>query len=128
MGEPDLKTIEAAVKRAKADQRRKAGEPMAAEVVANDDTLRPFSIRMTAKEIVALKGMARLKGVSTSDLVRSMIAQGLAATLHEPVRTIDPQVAAAAMEKIRDVMIWAGAAASLGASPSSAEGGASFGG
>jgi hypothetical protein len=107
MGEPDVKAIEEAVNRAKADRTRQAGEPTAADIMANDDTLRPFSIRLTAREIMALKGQARLKGVSTSDLVRSLLTQGLAANMNEPARSIDPRVAAVAMEKVREIMAWA---------------------
>ncbi|MBM3266691.1 MAG: hypothetical protein FJZ01_03495 [Candidatus Sericytochromatia bacterium] len=89
-----------------AKTRRTKGPPgrSANRVILEDETLRPYSARLTAREIVRLKAMARTEGMSPSDLLRKVLNEGLNRLEMKRANKVSPDKAAAVIDQIVAVL------------------------
>lgn len=76
----------------------------ASEVIEHDTTLRPFSARLTAREIVRLRANARAEGVTGSDLLRRLLNDGLDRLEAKRTNHVDPQRVAEILDKMADLL------------------------
>lgn len=60
-----------------AKQSQKGRRVTASEAIAKDDTAKPYSVRMTARELYQLKLLSQIEGAKPAELARNLILQGL---------------------------------------------------
>ncbi len=56
---------------------KRAGKRTVSQLIAEDHTPRPYSVRLTPREIHRLRGMAHVAGIEASVLARQFIQEGL---------------------------------------------------
>ncbi|MBU6428228.1 MAG: ribbon-helix-helix protein, CopG family [Cyanobacteria bacterium REEB65] len=99
-----LTPLERMAEEAKARRASKPARRTANQVVVEDETLRPYSARLTAKEIVRLKAMARAEGMSPSDLLRRVLNEGLNRLEVKRANRVSPEKAASVIDQIVAVL------------------------
>jgi hypothetical protein len=96
----ELSPLQAMTSRAIADHDDKKGLRRASEVIADKDSLQTFSARLSARDLVRLRANARTEGISASDLLRTLLEQGLDRLETRRQRQVDPAQAAKIMAEI----------------------------
>lgn len=108
-----LEALERLAEKAKADRAKKPNARMANEVLAEDNSLRPFSARLTAKEIVRLKALAREEALNPSDLLRRLLGEGMDRLEAKKRNRVDPEQASLVVGQIIDLLDRSGVAEPL---------------
>ena len=105
--------LDALERMTKAALARKSENPdfrTANEVIVEDQSLRPFSARLTAKDIVRLKALSRAEGMSPSDLLRRILAEGMDRMEAKHRSKVDPERASVVVGQIIDLLERSGVA------------------
>jgi len=112
--EERLKAFEAKTQRFLEEKSRKPGLRKASEVIEEDQTLRPYSVRLSAKELMGIKDAAQKTGLSTSEFVRRLILEGLERSRVGTETTIEATDIAKVVGEIRDLLGKVGLAPTIG--------------
>lgn len=105
-----LDALERMGETAKANRAAKSGARTANQVVVEDNALRPFSTRLTAKGIMRLKALARDEGLNPSDLLRRLLEDGMDRLEAKKRIQVDPQEASITLGQIVDLLDRSGVA------------------
>jgi hypothetical protein len=96
----ELTPLEAMTKRAIDDHDARQQSRRASEVIASDESLQTFSARLHARDLVRLRSMARSEGISASDLLRTLLQQGLDRLETRQQKQVDPNKAVRVLAEI----------------------------
>ena len=104
MDEQHLKDLE---KKTKDFLEKKAKKPelrKVSRVLEEDQTLRPYSVRLSTKELLEIKLEARTAGLSTSEFVRRLLLEGLEKTKAGTATILETDQLLEVVNEIRDVL------------------------
>lgn len=77
IGPEAFAALDALTDEAMAKQTQKGRRVTASEAIAKDDTAKPYSVRMTARELYQLKLMSEMENAKPAELARNLILQGM---------------------------------------------------
>ena len=77
IGPEAFAALDALTDEATAKQGQKGRRVTASEAIAKDDVAKPYSVRMTARELYQLKLMSEMENAKPAELARNLILQGL---------------------------------------------------